>query len=63
MTWPPLPGAENPFTKVAAHGCTGDLPNGQKCGTQNTPWLSAVHGRRCDQHIGELPTYLTEEKT
>jgi len=43
------------FTTAARDGCTGQLPNGRRCDTQNTVVLSARDGRRCADHADDLP--------
>lgn len=49
------------FTASAANGCTGELPGGRRCGTQNTVVLSARDGRRCAQHADDLPAAYRRE--
>lgn len=57
MTWPSRePIRPEPYTAVAANGCTEP-----GCGTQNTLILSARDGRRCAAHAEDIPADLLEE--
>lgn len=55
MTWPSRePPRPEPYTAVAANGCT-------TCGTQNTLVLSSRDGRRCAAHAEDIPADMLEE--